>query len=58
MIITAGVAGAVVHYLRFIPSPEAATTLSKVIATLLMAAGISAYPLLMWLIWSHIKRGK
>jgi len=56
VIATAGIASAVIHYLRFIPSPEAAATLSKVIATLLMTAGISVYPLLMWLIWSHIKR--
>jgi hypothetical protein len=58
LIVTAGVGGGLIHYLRFIPSPEAAPTLSKVIATLLMAAGISAYVLLMWLIWYHIKRGK
>lgn len=58
VIITGGIASAIIHYFRFIPSPEAAATLSKVIATLLMAAGISAYPLLMWLVWSHIKRRK
>jgi len=58
VITTAGIASAVIHYLRFIPSPEAAATLSKVIATLLMTAGISAYPLLMWLIWSYKKMGE
>jgi len=58
VITIAGIASAVIHYLRFIPSHEAAATLSKVIATLLMTAGISAYPLLMWLIWSYKKMGE
>jgi len=56
VIISMGIVSAVIHYLRFIPSPEAAATLSKVIATLLMAAGIIVYPLLMWFIWFHIRR--
>lgn len=58
LVVTAGVGGGFIHYLRFIPSLEAALTLSNVIATLLMTAGISAYILLMWIIWSRVKKGK
>ena len=32
VITTTGIVSAIIHYLRFIPSPEAAATLSKVIA--------------------------
>ncbi|MDD4873913.1 MAG: hypothetical protein PHE15_02925 [Dehalococcoidales bacterium] len=51
IIITAALIGGIIHYIRFVPSPEAASPLSVVIATLLLLAGISAYPLALLVIW-------
>ena len=55
-IFTAGLAGTTVHYIRFVPSPEAASPLSIIIATLLLMAGISGYILIVWVVWSFWKR--
>lgn len=49
---TAGIISAVIHFIRFIPSSEASTPLSVIIAALLLMAGVSGYLLLLWLIWS------
>ncbi len=49
---TAGITSSIVHFVRFVPSPEAASPLSVVIASLLLTAGISAYILVLWVIWS------
>ncbi len=50
-IMTAAIIGAIIHYINFIPSPEATQTASKIIATLLIAAGISGYTLIIWAVW-------
>ncbi len=50
-VMTAGLIGAIIHFIRFIPSPEAALPLSVVIATLLLASAISAYLLIVWVVW-------
>lgn len=55
-ILSAGLVSGVIHYFRFIPSPEAATTYSKTVATLLIVAGLSAYALLMALLWKGLKK--
>ncbi len=55
-ILTAAIIGAIIHYINFIPSPEASRTISKVIATLLLAAGISGYMLIVWVIWALWKK--
>jgi hypothetical protein len=52
IIITFALISGIIHYIRFVPSPEAASPLSVVIASLLLLAGISAYPLALWVIWS------
>ena len=49
--LTATLIGGIIHYIRFIPSPEASSPLSVIIASMLLAAGISAYPLALWVIW-------
>ena len=41
----------VIHFVRFVPSPEANSPLSLVIASLLLAGGISAYSLALRVIW-------
>jgi hypothetical protein len=59
MIVTAGIIAGFIHYIRFIPSPEAASALSKVIATLLAIAGMSAWLQLIWVVWaSCVQDGK
>ncbi len=52
VIITATLISGIIHFIRFVPSPEAASPLSVVIASLLLIAGISAYLLVLRVIWS------
>jgi len=51
IIITGGLIDGIIHYVRFVPSPEAASPLSVVIASLLLVGGIGAYLLTLWVIW-------
>jgi len=51
IIITAALISGIIHFVRFVPSPEAASPLSVIIATLLLLAGISAYPAALLVIW-------
>ncbi|GAI13494.1 unnamed protein product, partial [marine sediment metagenome] len=51
IIITGGLIDGVIHFVRFVPSPEAASPLSIIIASLLLVGGISAYLLVLWVIW-------
>ena len=51
VIITATLISGIIHFIRFVPSPEAASPLSVVIASLLLVAGISAYLLVLRVIW-------
>jgi len=51
VIVTAAIISAIVHYIRFVPSPEAISPLSVIIASLLLAAGISVYLLALWALW-------
>jgi len=55
---TAGLIGGIIHFIRYVPSPEATEPLSVVIATLFLIAGSSAYFLLLWIIWSIWKTRK
>lgn len=50
-IATAGIISGIIHFIRFVPSPEAAHPLSVIIAVLLLTTGISAYLLVLWVIW-------
>ncbi len=52
IIITGALIDGIIHFIRFVPSPEAASPLSVVIASLLLTGGISAYLLVLWVIWS------
>ena len=52
VIITAVLISGIIHFIRFVPSPEAALPLSVVIASLLLVGGISAYALAIRVIWS------
>lgn len=56
--LTLGVIAGVTHYVRFIGSPEAAPILSKIIGSFIILSSISAYLLVLWIIWSFRKAGK
>jgi hypothetical protein len=49
---TGGLVGGVIHLVRFIPSPQSGLPWSLVIALLYLLAGLSAYSMLLWVIWS------
>ena len=53
---TGGVIGAVVHFIRFLPSPECELPWSLVIALLYFTALLNAYFILLWHIWSLWKK--
>ncbi len=48
--------GAGIHFVRFITSPGASSPISVVIASLFMAACISGYVFLLWLVWGTRRR--
>jgi len=52
IIITGALIDGIIHFVRFVPSPEAASPLSVVIASLLLTGGIGAYLLVLWVMWS------
>ncbi len=51
VIVTAAIISAIVHYIRFVPSPEAISPLSVIIASMLLTASISIYLLVLWALW-------
>ncbi len=51
LLTTTAVIATIIHFVSFVSSPEAALPLSVVIAILFLVAGISAYLLVMWVIW-------
>ena len=54
---TGAIIDATIHFIRFVPSPNASSSLSVIIASLLLAASISGYLLALWLIWCF-RKGK
>ena len=52
MMATGGVVGSVIHFMRFLPSPECELPWSLVIALLYFIALLSAYSMLLWHLWS------
>ena len=55
VILTGAITGSIIHYIRFVPSPEASSIRSVVMASLLLAAGVSIYLMVLWVIWSFRK---
>ncbi len=53
---TGGVIGAVLHFIRFLPSPECGLPWSLVIALLYFIALLNAYLILLWHAWSLWKK--
>ena len=58
LVLTAGLVAGVSHFAHFIPSPGAAPLLSKIIGYLVLLSSLTAYLLLLWLIWSFWKYEK
>jgi hypothetical protein len=58
LIFTMGIVDAIVHYIRFVPSPKAVLPISVVIASMLLMSAVIAYPLALWIIWSKGKAKK
>jgi len=59
-VVTTALVTLTIHTIRFLPSPEAILLQSKVMAILLLAALISAYPLILryiWTVWRREERG-
>ncbi len=52
VIVTAGIFGGFVHFIRFIPSSEGDPLLSKILAGLILLGSASAYFLFIRLLWS------
>ena len=53
---TGGVIGAVIHLMRFLPSPECELPWSLIIALLYFTALLNAYFILLWHIWALWKK--
>ncbi|MFC1931365.1 hypothetical protein ACFLXJ_04125 [Chloroflexota bacterium] len=52
---TGSLIGGIIHLIRFVPSPEFGLPWSPVIACLYLLAAISAYFMLLWIIWKGQK---
>ena len=50
--LTAGLVAGVTHFVRFIISPQADPVLCKIIGSFVVLSSVSAYLLVLWLIWS------
>jgi len=55
-IATCGFAAAIIHAIRFIPSPLVGLPWSLVLASLYLLAAFSAYLMLLWFVWSLWKK--
>jgi len=53
-----GIIGCIVHFIRFVPSPNASSYLSVLIASLLLASGVTICGLILWVVWRFRKSGK
>ncbi|HEX78286.1 MAG TPA: hypothetical protein G4O03_07795 [Dehalococcoidia bacterium] len=55
LVFTAALAGAIIHLIRFVPSPEATSPLSITIAVMLMVTMANFYLLALWFFWAFLK---
>jgi len=51
LIATGAIVDAIIHFVRFVFSPEPVLPLGVIVATLLLAAGVGVYLLVLWVIW-------
>jgi len=52
LLATGGFIGGILHFIRFIPSPQASAPLSVVLAAFLVLAGAGGYSMVLWFTWS------
>ena len=57
LVATGAIADAVIHFFRFVFSPDPTLPFGVVVAALLLAAGVAAYLLVLWVIWFIWKAG-
>ncbi len=55
VVLSAGLLAGVTHFYRFIVSPQAEPFLSKVIGWLIVSSSVSAYFILLYVVWSQRK---
>jgi hypothetical protein len=53
-----GIIGCVIHFIRFVPSSNASSFLSILIASLLLASGAAICGLILWVVWRFRKGRK
>lgn len=53
-----GIIGCIIHFIRFVPSPNATSLLSVLIAGMLLASGVVICALILWVVWRFRKRRK
>jgi hypothetical protein len=58
VVLTAGLLAGVTHFVRFIISPKADPVLSKIIGALVLSSSVSAYFIVIYIVWSLRKAGK
>jgi hypothetical protein len=58
LVATGAIADAVIHFFRFVFSPDPTLPFGVIVAILLLAAGVVAYLLVLWVIWSMWKAGR
>jgi hypothetical protein len=52
VVLTAGLLAGVTHFVRFIISPQADPVLSKIIGAFVLSSSVSAYFMIIYIIWS------
>jgi hypothetical protein len=53
-----GIAGCIIHFIRFVSSPRASTPVSVSVASLLLASGVVLCALILWVVWRFRGRVK
>ena len=53
-----GIIGCIIHFIRFVPSPNATSFLSVLIAGMLLAGGVVICALILWVVWRFRKSGE
>jgi hypothetical protein len=58
LVATGAITDAVIHFFRFVFSPDPHIPFGVIVAVLLLAAGFVAYLLVLWIVWSVWRAGK
>ena len=58
LVATGAITGGIIHFLRFVFSPDPLLSLGVIVAALLLAAIVGVYLLILWFIWSVWKAGR